>query len=162
MYSSTIFAYMVLSIFGDYIGRKRFILLGLVTTTAGIMVTLFATNLFMASAGLFVGLTGAQWAFSVSFVFISETVAESHRDKYMVIVQFFYGFGSLGNTALYYWLRDWRDVFVYFYVVPCALLVIATLVFVVDSPICLLKKLEAEEVKEQLLWIARINGVNDP
>jgi hypothetical protein len=42
------------------------------------------------------------------------------------------------------------------------LLVIATLVFVVDSPICLLKKLEAEEVKEQLLWIARINGVNDP
>ena len=71
MYMSTIFAYLVLSIVGDLIGRKTFIILGLVTMIIGIIWAILANSLFLAAAGLFIGLAGVQWAFSVSFVFIS-------------------------------------------------------------------------------------------
>ena len=71
MYLSTILAYLVLSILGDYIGRKTFIMLGLLIMIIGIIWTLFSNSLFLAAAGLFFGLTGVQWSFSVSFVFIS-------------------------------------------------------------------------------------------
>ena len=71
MYMSTIFAYLVLSLIGDLIGRKTFIIIGLVTMIIGIVWALLANSLFLAAAGLFVGLAGVQWAFSVSFVFIS-------------------------------------------------------------------------------------------
>ena len=71
MYSSTILAYIILSIVGDYIGRKTFIILGLIIMNVGIIWTIFSDSLFLAAAGLFVGLSGAQWSFSISFVFIS-------------------------------------------------------------------------------------------
>lgn len=79
MYTSTIFAFLILTIFGDFMGRKNAIIIGLIATIGGLVVTLVSPSLFIAAAGLFVALSGAQWAFSISFIFISETVAESHR-----------------------------------------------------------------------------------
>jgi MFS family permease len=79
MYTSTIFAFLILTIFGDYLGRKNAIVIGLIATIGGLIITLVSPSLFMAAAGLFIALSGIQWAFSISFIFISETVAESHR-----------------------------------------------------------------------------------
>jgi MFS family permease len=79
IYASTIFGYVVLCVLGDYMGRKKIVVAGLVLMVAGITISLFAEELFVAAAGLFLGFVGIQWAFSISFIFISETVAESYR-----------------------------------------------------------------------------------
>ena len=79
MYLSIIFAFLILTVFGDYFGRKKVIVAGLITMLIGLVVTLLAPSLAIAIVGMFIAMTGVQWAFSVSFLFISETVAESHR-----------------------------------------------------------------------------------
>jgi hypothetical protein len=77
----------------------------------------------------------------------------------LVIVQFFYGIGSLGNTGLYYWLRDWEKVFTYFYIIPGAVLIVAIVLIVTDTPIELINNLSPEEAHGQFMKIAKINGV---
>ena len=71
MYLSTIFAFLILTVFGDHLGRKKVIIIGLITMIGGLIMTLFSPTLFMAAGGLFIALGGVQWAFSVSFIFIS-------------------------------------------------------------------------------------------
>ena len=141
MYSSIIFAFLLLALFGDCFGKKKVFVMGLLATFIGLGLTLFSVNLWMAIAGLFIAISGVQWAFSLSFIFISETVAESHREQFLVIVQFFYGLGTLGNTALYFWLQDWKPIIIFFYMIPTVLLLIGVIVFIVDTPLCLIKTL---------------------
>lgn len=62
----------------------------------------------------------------------------------MVIAQLFYGLGHILNAGYYYWLLDWQLVFIYFYLLPAVLLLTAVLLFMVDSPICLIRKLNPE------------------
>lgn len=137
-------------------------IIALASTLLGLGITIFSVSLFMAIAGLFIAMSGVQWAFSLSFMFISETVAESHREQFLVVVQFFYGLGTLGNTGLFYWLADWKPIFIYFYVIPTALLLVGVVFFVVDTPLCLIKKYNEEKVMEKLLWIAKVNGIDNP
>lgn len=80
----------------------------------------------------------------------------------MVICQFFYGIGHLFNAGYYYFLLDWQLVFIYCYLIPAVATLIAVLAFVIDSPLCLIRKLAPEEVKRQFLWVASINGVHNP
>jgi MFS family permease len=162
MYANGIVAFILLSVLGEWLGRKKVIVIGMIVMIGGIALALFSTSLLMAVAGLFVGLVGAQWHFNVGLVYISETVAESHRHKFMVIAQFFHGFGVLANTGYYYGLRDWRQVFLFGYVAPAAVLLVALLCVVTDTPICLIQKYSSEEALAQFLKIAKINGVENP
>lgn len=75
MYLSAIFAFLILTLFGDLLGRKKVIVIGLIVMILGLIVTIFSPFLFVAAAGMFIALSGVQWAFSISFMFISETVA---------------------------------------------------------------------------------------
>jgi MFS family permease len=159
MYTNSIAAFVVLFFIGEWLGRKRIIVLGLVMMVGGIVLTLFSENLVMGMAGLFIGMIGVQWHFNVSLIYISETVAESHREEFMVVAMSFYGVGCLANTGCYYWLRDWQKVFIYFYVVPGVLLIVAVMAVVTEAPICLIRKYAPEEALEQFMRIARINGV---
>ena len=162
IYVSNIVGYLIISIFGDFVGRKKIIIAGIIITIVGIIWTLLSDSLFLAATGLFFGLMGVQWAFSISFIFISETVAESMREEFLVIVQFFYGLGNLGNIGLFYWLRNWRQALIYWYIIPSVILAVAILFFVVDTPMCIIRNNSVEEVYSQLLWIAKVNGVNEP
>lgn len=75
IYSSTIFSYLLLSIFGDFLGRKNFMIFGLTLTIAGIILSIFSVNLIMGAIGMFASCLGTQWLYSVSLMYISETVS---------------------------------------------------------------------------------------
>ena len=59
MYSSIVIAFVLLTFFGECIGRKSFILVGLITAIAGILFAILAPNIILAAVGLLIGLTGA-------------------------------------------------------------------------------------------------------
>jgi MFS family permease len=159
MYVNSTFAFIALSILGEWLGRKKIIVAGQLMMVGGIVLTILSTNLVMAIVGLFIGMVGLQWQFNVCLVYISETVAESHRKEFMVIAMLFYGVGCLANTGYYYWLQDWQKVFIYFFIIPGVLLAIAVIVIVVETPICLIRMHSPEEALEQFMRIAKINGI---
>lgn len=93
----------------------------------------------------------------MSLIFIAETVGSPHREHFLVIAQTFYGVGHLGNAGFYYWLRDWRTVFIYCYIVPAAVLLVGLSLFLVDTPLSLVHYLSANKARKALFWVAKIN-----
>jgi MFS family permease len=160
IYANGMCAFFVLSLVGDYLGRKRQILIGLLLTTGGITLAFFSNYLAIAAVGIFLGLAGTQWFSSGSFFFISETVGEQSRERYLVAVQIAFGLSCLVNSGFYYWLRDWKLVLTYFYIVPAILLIIGILWIVADTPIGLIQKCTAEEAHNEFMGIAKINGID--
>jgi MFS family permease len=144
IYANGMCAYFVLSLVGDYLGRKRQILIGLFLTSGGITLAFFSESLAMAAVGIFFALAGTQWFSSGSFFYISETVGEPSRGRYLVVVQIFFGLSCLANSGLYYWLGDWKLVLTYFYIVPALLLIIGIIWIVTDTPIGLIQKCTPE------------------
>lgn len=58
IYSSAIVAYIVLAVFGDYIGRKRLMQLGLFLVTGGLIMAIFSVNLEMGAVGMMISCLG--------------------------------------------------------------------------------------------------------
>jgi MFS family permease len=76
IYSSTVFSYLLLAIFGDYLGRKKFMIIGLLLTIGGILISIFAVNLLMGAMGMFIGSLGTLWLYSISMLYVTETVSD--------------------------------------------------------------------------------------
>jgi len=70
-YLGIVASYLVLSLLGGYFGRKTFVVLGLMISCAGVIMSLFVGNIYVASVGIMFGLFGVQWVFSISFTIIS-------------------------------------------------------------------------------------------
>ena len=161
MYSSAVISYIILALFGDYLGRKRLMQIGLVMILGGMAMATFSVNLIMGAAGMLISCMGCEWIYTMSLLFISETVSEKYRDHFLVISQLFYGVGHLGNPGFYYLLRDWQFVFLYFYAIPAILLILSLSFFVVDTPMCLINYLSPNKARKALFWVAKINGKKD-
>lgn len=58
MYFSAVVAYVLLAMFGDYLGRKRIMQAGLILSILGLAVSLLAVNLLMGAAGMFLSCLG--------------------------------------------------------------------------------------------------------
>lgn len=71
MYSSTLLGYMVLTLIGGCFGRKSLMVFGMALCTVGLVVTIFAVDIWMAGVALFAALVGVQFCFSICFIFIS-------------------------------------------------------------------------------------------
>ena len=54
---------LILSIFGDLLGRKLLMISNLVICTLGLVITIFSVNLLMVGIGLFLALFGIQNVF---------------------------------------------------------------------------------------------------
>lgn len=80
IYSSTVVSYFLLAVLGDYLGRKNFLIFGLVLTILGLVIALLSPNLIMGASGTFISCLGSQWIYFLAMMFISETVSESLRE----------------------------------------------------------------------------------
>jgi len=107
MYSSSLLAYFLLAAFGDYLGRKRIIQIGMLLTIGGIVGCLFSFNLILAAVGMLVSCWGCEWIYTIGLMFITETVGEKYREKCLVVAQTFYGVGHLANAGFYFGFRNW-------------------------------------------------------
>lgn len=80
IYSSTAISFFLLAVFGNYLGRKKFMIFGLVLTIVGLVFALLSDTLILGAIGLFVSCLGTQWIYTLSLLYISETVSESLRE----------------------------------------------------------------------------------
>ncbi len=119
-----------MSLFGGKTGRFNIMLISLVMALVGLVLTAFCNGLVMASIGLFIASFGIQNAFNICFYFIAETTSETHREKYSVLVQLFFGFGVVSNVAYFYLFGDWKIIMFLFYVLPSLLTIAATYFYV--------------------------------
>ena len=71
MFLGTVIAHVFIASFGDFIGRKEFILIGALVGISGIGFSLLAKDLFVASLCLAVGAFGLQIVFNIGFNIIS-------------------------------------------------------------------------------------------
>lgn len=76
MYVGIIISYLMMSLLGDYFGRKTFVIIGATASILGTLFALFINNLYLASLGLLLGVFGVQTIFGISFNIVSEIVAE--------------------------------------------------------------------------------------
>ena len=74
MYAGTLLGIFFMSLFGDVIGRKLFILGSLALTLLGIVITTFATNVWMGGVGMLIAVFGLKIVNYVCFSFTAETV----------------------------------------------------------------------------------------
>ncbi len=79
MYVGLIFSYLLMSLFGDFFGRRTFVLIGALATILGTLFALFVKNLYLAAVGLLLGVFGVQVIYGISFNIISEIVKEEYR-----------------------------------------------------------------------------------
>ena len=75
MYAGTLLGIFFVSLFGDVISRKLFILGSLGLTLLGIILTIFATDIWMGGVGMLLAVFGLKIVNYVCFSFTAETVA---------------------------------------------------------------------------------------
>ena len=66
---------------------------------------------------------------------------EDYRESSMVVLQAFYSMGHLTDAGFYFWLRDWEPIFVYFFIIPMAVFLVAYATLAVETPIVLVTRL---------------------
>jgi MFS family permease len=74
MCTGIIIGYLCLALFGDCFGRKTFIVTGLGLAALGWLLTVLASNMYLAAAGMLVALAGLQFQYSVNMNMLSEVV----------------------------------------------------------------------------------------
>lgn len=159
MFVGIVAGFFGLTLFGDYVGRKRLMIINLFIAMTGLLITLFCVSLHMAAVGLFLITCGIQNAFNIAFNFISETIAEEKRDKLEVSIQLFYGLGVL--NVLWFWsVKHWRIIYIAFYLAPLTCVIIVFIFFIKDTPMCLITRYSSEEALSIFHKIARMNNVS--
>lgn len=96
----------------------------------GHLVIQLASGLGMVSVGLFVVGIGAETFFNVSVMVLSEVLENEERQKFLSVFQAFYPISGLIVVAAFYYIQNWRPVFLYVCLVPTVLLLILIVVVV--------------------------------
>jgi hypothetical protein len=116
------------------------VLSGLFTTLLGIAVLAFSDNFWVAVVGMLLFATGPTIAFNMTYIFVTEMVIESRRQKYKVILASMFSVGALYDVLWFYVLPDFKLVILIFFAIPVALLAGTFIMFFKDTPISLITK----------------------
>ena len=73
-----------------------------------------------------------------------------------------YGLGVLLNVPWYYWVGDWQLIMTIFYFLPTLATTLAIIIFVRDTPICLVLRNSSEKAYNDLMYTAKVNKIASP
>ena len=59
VYSSLTMSYLLLTFYGDYLGRRTFLMIGVIALVVGLLISVNSENLYVAVAGLFLAFFGS-------------------------------------------------------------------------------------------------------
>lgn len=116
----------------------------------------------MAGAGIFLSYFTISLSTYIALLYVCETISEEYRAKLSVIIQLFYGFGVGSNIGTYFFIGDWKLIFILFYMVPTFVTAVGIYFIVVDTPIDLITRTTPQYALEGYKKIARFNGVINP
>lgn len=151
--------YLLLTLFGELVGKKMLMLVNLSFYLIGIGTVLLFSGVWGAVAGgLSVAVLGISNCYIICFMFLVETVERSAREKATVLIQSFYGIGAVINIGWYWLFQDWRTIFFACYFIPACLLFVGICLMVVDTPMSLILRNSPEAALSRMLFMAKING----
>jgi MFS family permease len=148
----------IMALIGNRLSRKGSMLLAETTIAIGLVTALTAHSLMITSIGLFITIAGVQNCFYLTFAILTEEVPESHRSVYSVLIQMMFGVGVLMNVLWAYWLQEWKVILFACYFIPIMVMLVATHVLVIDTPLDLITRNCASSALIAFEQLARMNG----
>ena len=75
-----------------------------------------------------------------------------------MIIQLFYGLGVLINVLWFYVIGDWQIIYGACYFIPLVVVICCFMVFVRDTPMCLVMRNHSAKALKSFKYIGRMNG----
>lgn len=127
------------SLVADNIGRRPTLifcqLIGLVSLTT----LLFARSLLMAEICLFSSGFGMLSFMPVGFCIFAEVLSSTKRQKMKILTQACRPLGGALCAIGFFYMSNWKTVFVIFLIVPLVITLTLTLFFLQETPLILLQ-----------------------
>ncbi|OEL23574.1 Organic cation/carnitine transporter 3 [Dichanthelium oligosanthes] len=151
--------FLLTTLADSLLGRKRMLLVSLVSMSVAGVLTAFAPNVWAYAALRFVSGLGRSMVGTCTLILSTELVGKRWRDVVSVAAFFCYTVGFLSLPVLAYALREasWRSMY-FWMCVPCLCYAVLLYFLAQESPRWLLVRGRTEEAIETLQQIASLNG----
>ena len=77
-------------------------------------------------------------------------VAERKRILFYNLLNVFYGIGMFADTLAFNWIKDWKTVFIFVFILPAFLVLVSIHFILQKTPMDLIKHEEPEKIVEIL------------
>lgn len=98
---------------------------------------------------------GFQGLFPIVFCVLEEIIDNSLRQRIQTFIQAFICFGGLVSIGLFYTIKNWYPIYLYFGLIPMTLLLIFTFVYLKETPQFMIKLYEINKIRSDLEFIAK-------
>lgn len=149
---------MIVGLMADNVGRRLSLIVCLGVGAVGYMVMLFSVNLTMAGCGHFLVGFSTESSFNLVFCLLSEMLENDQREKMQTFIQAWIPLGAIILVLSFQHFKEWKVIFFFLCFLPIIFAFFFSCFYVVDTPLFLVKCLEVEAIRENLRFIARING----
>lgn len=136
------------SYLADNFGRRMVIIVFWAIGTAGCLLLVFSSELWMASLAFFFCGFGSDTALAITSSIIAECYNDNLRQKHTSIIQMAFTVAALLVTWVYYLAEDWIIVATYVIFIPAAITMILIVWFVKESPMYLIMSSPTNALKE--------------
>lgn len=130
---------VVNSLLADNIGRRPTLLLCQIMGLISLATLLFARSLVMAEICLFTSGFGMLSVLPVGFCIFAEILSNEKRQKMEILIQASLPLGGALCSISFFYLSNWRTVFLIFLVLPLIITLAITYFFLQETPQLLLQ-----------------------
>ena len=75
------------------------------------------------------------------------------------MIQLFYGLGVLINVLWFFTVGDWQYIMGIFYFLPLIVVIVSAILFLRDTPMCLVTRYSPKSAFKDFKFIAKLNKV---
>jgi MFS family permease len=132
--------FIIISFYADNKGRKDTTIIGWTVSILGLVMTLAAPNITVASIGLFFAGVGTDSATNITLIYFVEVFEARFIQKAMAAISACITVGGMVSTLFYYLFEDWWTTTLYSVLIPAVITLILMLIFLQESPMFLLRE----------------------
>lgn len=147
-YLGTLIGILAASYLADNYGRKMIIIVSWAIGTAGCLLLMLSSELWMASLALFLCGFGSDTTIAIATSTIAECYNDNLRQRHTSIIQCTFTIAAIIVTWIFYIAQDWVIVAIYVIFIPSAITMILILWFVKESPMYLIMDSPTNALKE--------------
>lgn len=124
-YFGSLLGFIISSFISDNIGRKKMMTVSLGVASLGSILAVTGFNLPMIAVGVILSGMGINVSCAMVFCYLAETVENQKRQKYSILVQVAFTFGTMLLTGTYAFIGNWRVISIILQTIP----VLTTFIF---------------------------------
>ena len=126
---------LLAALFSDVIGRRKTMLISMAMAIAGVLLTVFIPFPWVKFIGLALWGSGSQVTLGVNITIILDNFDYKVAGILFTIFAACVAIGSLANVLLFFLIKNWVSILLFYYAVAYILTLIAFFFFVESPPI---------------------------